>query len=162
MFIKYWPLLEATIGDQDVLCTKLLPSCRTLSNPMDCVAHQAPLSMGFSKQEYWSGLPCPPPGDLPNPGIKPESLTSPALADRFFSTTATQEASSDFELIGKPFPIWRDDTQGPCPIFFKPSQGPCLLQALKQKRDDGLGWGKKKVIELFSNETKFARWFRIR
>ena len=40
------------------------------------VAHQAPLSMGFSRQEYWSGLPCPPPGDLPNPGIKPRS---PAL-----------------------------------------------------------------------------------
>ena len=38
------------------------------------VIHQAPLSMGFSRQEYWSGLPCPPPGDLPNPGIKPESL----------------------------------------------------------------------------------------
>ena len=40
---------------------------------------QAPLSMGFSRQEYWSGLPCPPPGDLPNPGIKPASLMSPAL-----------------------------------------------------------------------------------
>ena len=40
------------------------------------VAHQAPLSMGFSGQEYWSGLPCPTPGDLPNPGIKP---VSPAL-----------------------------------------------------------------------------------
>ena len=43
------------------------------------VACQAPLSMGFSRQEYWSGLPCLPPGDLPNPGIKPESLMSPAL-----------------------------------------------------------------------------------
>ena len=40
------------------------------------VAHQAPLSVGFSKQEYWSGLPCPPPGDLPNPGIEPATLTS--------------------------------------------------------------------------------------
>ena len=38
------------------------------------VAHQAPLSMGFSRQEYWSRLPCPPPGDLPDPGIKPASL----------------------------------------------------------------------------------------
>ena len=42
-------------------------------------ARQAPLSMGFSKQEYWGGLPCPLPGDLPNPGIKPASPTSPAL-----------------------------------------------------------------------------------
>ena len=51
-------------------------SCPTLCNPMDCVAHQAPLSMGFFRQEYWSGLPYPPPGDLPNPGTKPRS---PAL-----------------------------------------------------------------------------------
>ena len=42
------------------------------------VAHQAPLSMGFSRQAYWSGLPCPPPGDLPNPGIKPRSPASQA------------------------------------------------------------------------------------
>ena len=53
------------------------------------VAHQAPLSMGFSSQEYWSGLPCPPPGDLPDPGIKSASLTFPALAGGFFTTSAT-------------------------------------------------------------------------
>jgi len=47
--------------------------------------------MGFARQEYWNGLPCPPPGDLPDPGIKPKSLTSPAMAGRFFSTSATQE-----------------------------------------------------------------------
>ena len=44
------------------------------------VALQAPLSMGFSRQEYWSGLPYPPPRDLPNPGLEPTSLMSPALA----------------------------------------------------------------------------------
>ena len=43
--------------------------------------------MGFSSQEYWSGLPCPPPGDLPGPGIEPVSLTPPAVADRFFTTS---------------------------------------------------------------------------
>ena len=43
------------------------------------VAHRTPLSMGFSRQEYWSGVPFPSPGDLPDPGIEPESLTSPAL-----------------------------------------------------------------------------------
>ena len=53
---------------------------------------QAPLSMGFSRQEYWSCLPCHPPGDLPDSGIKPESLTSPALAGRFFITSTTWEA----------------------------------------------------------------------
>ena len=53
------------------------------------VAHQAPLSMGFSRQEYWSGFSCPPPGDLSYPGIKPASLMSPALAAEFFTTSAT-------------------------------------------------------------------------
>ena len=48
-------------------------SCLTLCDPMDCVAHQAPLSIEFSRQEHWSGLPLPSPGDLPDPGIKPES-----------------------------------------------------------------------------------------
>ena len=56
------------------------------------VAHQAPLSMGFSRQEYWSGLPFPPPGDLPHPGIEPESLTSPASAGGFFTTSTIWEA----------------------------------------------------------------------
>ena len=55
---------------------------------------QAPLSMGFSKQEYWSGLSCPPPGDLPDPGIKPDSLKSPALASGFFTTITTWEAQN--------------------------------------------------------------------
>ena len=45
--------------------------------------------MGFSRQEYWSGLPCPPPGDLPDPGIEPASLTSSALAGGFSTTSAT-------------------------------------------------------------------------
>ena len=48
--------------------------------------------MGFSRQDYWSALPCPPPGDFPDPGIKPTSLTSPALAGEFFTTSATWEA----------------------------------------------------------------------
>ena len=56
------------------------------------VTHQAPLSMGFSRQEYWSELPFPSPGDLSDPGIKPPSLTSPALAGRFFTTSTTWEA----------------------------------------------------------------------
>ena len=53
------------------------------------VAHQAPLSMGFSRQEYWSGLLCPPPEDLPNPRIEPASLISAALAGGFFTTGAS-------------------------------------------------------------------------
>ena len=56
------------------------------------IARQAPLSMGFSRQEYWSGLPCPPPGALPDSGIGPTSLMSPALVGRFFINSITWEA----------------------------------------------------------------------
>ena len=55
---------------------------------VDC---QAPLSVGFSRQGYWSGLPCPPPGDLPNPETEPMSLTPPAMAGGFFTTSAIWE-----------------------------------------------------------------------
>ena len=59
---------------------------------LQTVAHLAPLSMGFSRQEYWNGLPFPPAGDLPNLGIKPTSLVSPALTGKFFTTSDTWEA----------------------------------------------------------------------
>ena len=58
---------------------------------MKSLCYQAPLSMGFSRQECWSVLLCPPPGDLPDIKIKPESLTSPALAREFFTTHAIWE-----------------------------------------------------------------------
>ena len=58
------------------------------------VACQAPLSMGFSRQEYWSGLPCPPPGDLLDPGIEPAFLMSPALANEFFTISAIWETQN--------------------------------------------------------------------
>ena len=70
-------LMEAIRGSVSVMkCVLCLvaQSCPTLCDSLDC--DQAPLSMGFSRQKYWSGLPCPPPGDLPNPGIEPRS---PAL-----------------------------------------------------------------------------------
>ena len=54
------------------------------------VACQSPLSMGFFRQEYWSGLPCPPAGDCPDPGMKPESLMSPALAGGSLTPSATE------------------------------------------------------------------------
>ena len=65
------------------VCVLVAKPCLTLCDPMDCVAHQAPLSIGFPRQEYWSGLPSPSPGDLPDPGLKPGS---PALqADSLLS-----------------------------------------------------------------------------
>ena len=63
-------------------------SCSVMSDSATlwAVALQAPLSMGFSRQGYWSALPFPPPGDHPNPGIEPTSLMSLALAGEFFTT----------------------------------------------------------------------------
>ena len=52
------------------------------------ISCHAPLSMGFSRQEYWTGLPCPPPGNLPDPGLKPASSVIPCIAGGFFTTEA--------------------------------------------------------------------------
>ena len=78
-------------GGLQSMCAKALQLCWTLCNSMD-LACQGFLSMGFSGQEYWGGLPCPPAGTLPNPGIKPVSVTSPSFADGFFITRTTWEA----------------------------------------------------------------------
>ena len=69
---------------------KLPQSCLTLCDAMDC-SPPGPSVHGFPRKEYWSGLPFPSPGDLLNPGIKPTSLMSPALAGGFFTTSAVWE-----------------------------------------------------------------------
>ena len=61
------------------VCAKSLQSCPTFCDPMDCSPREAPLSIGFSRQEYWSGLPFPSPGDLPDPGIESTACEAPAL-----------------------------------------------------------------------------------
>ena len=68
--------------------------------------------MGFSRQEYWSGLPCPPPGDLPDPGIKPKSFISAALAGWFFTISTTWEAL--LKTVMATFMCQRDWAKG-CP-----------------------------------------------
>ena len=65
--------------------------CLTLCDPVNCSLPGSSVH-GIPRQEYWSGLPCPPPGSLPNPGTEPASLMSLALAGRFFTTSATQKA----------------------------------------------------------------------
>ena len=66
-------------------------------NSQECqVAHQAALSVGFSRQEYWSGLPCPPPGDLPDPGMEPGC---PALAGGFFTTEPPGSPDADVSSL---------------------------------------------------------------
>ena len=100
-----WAALAGTVTDKDACKFRLYSPWEDGSNPLLLllshfshvwflvtpwtVACQAPLSMGFSRQEHWSGLPCPPRGDLPDPGIKPLSLMYPAQAGQFFTTSTT-------------------------------------------------------------------------
>ena len=91
------------------------------------VAHQVPLSLGFSRQQCWSGLPCPPSGDLPNSGFESTLLRSLALADMFFTTSTTREA-----------PNWTITI---------------IKWLLKQKQ---LLWGKTYTIPEYSRKRLFA------
>ena len=82
--------------------TQLLQSCLTLCDPMYGSPPGSSVH-GILQQEHWSGLPYPPPGDIPDPGIEPPSLMSPALAGRFFTIRATWEALSTFTgILGFP------------------------------------------------------------
>ena len=95
-----------------------------LSATLWTVACQAPLCMGFSRQEYWSGLPCPPPGDLPDARIKP---TSPALAGGFFTTSAPWEAHLLIHVSINP----SSQSSIPHHVAFEPraeSETSCILQ----------------------------------
>ena len=75
-------------------------NCIRLFATLWTVTHHAPLSMGFTRQEYWSGLPCPPPGDLPDLGIKPMALQPPALAGRSFTTEPTLLVKKSMVVLG--------------------------------------------------------------
>ena len=89
---------EVDRGDFEELfyrpCVVCVLSCQVTSDSVTprTAIRQAPLSMAFSRQEHWSGLPFPPSGDLPHPGIQPSSLVSPEPAGKFFTT----------ELLGSP------------------------------------------------------------
>ena len=80
------------------LCAQSLQLCPTLCDPLN-YSCQAPLSMGFSRQVYWSRLLFPSPGNLPEPGIQPQFLAPPALAGGFFATNANWEAHSNGHII---------------------------------------------------------------
>ena len=81
------------------VCVLLIQLCLILCDPMDHSPPDSSMSMTFPKQEHWSGLPCPPPGNLPDPGIKFESLLSPALAGSSFTTSTTREAQNQYSVL---------------------------------------------------------------
>ena len=99
-----------------MLCTHTLShfTCVWLFATLWTIDRQALLSMGFSKQEYWSGLPCSHPGELPNPGIELKSLMSPALAGWLFTTSATWEAWMPERVIAN----WQNFGQLLLALFF--------------------------------------------
>ena len=109
--VKHCSKLLSLWWSGSIVCAQ---SCPTLCNPKDC-SHQASLPMGFPRQEYWSGLPFPSPGDLPSPGITP---VSPALAGGFYHW-ATREhhwvlkATLGYRLYYcKPFHRWGHQSEG--------------------------------------------------
>ena len=97
---KKWDIQKVSVIPEHA-CVLSCFSCVWMCATPWTATCQAPLTMGFSRQEYWSGVPCPPPGDFPNLGIEPMSPMSPALAGGFFTTSTTWEAchSWDHSLI---------------------------------------------------------------
>ena len=88
---RHWPLwrksFEQPTNPSRVFSALISPCVRAVTSIISYSA--TPLTMGFSRQEYWSGLPCLPAGDLPDPGIQPASLMYPFLTDRIFTTSTT-------------------------------------------------------------------------
>ena len=129
MYAKFWATyfeIHCKCPNRSDLCCAVLShfSHVQLFVILWTVACQAPLSVEFSRQEYWSGFPCPPSGDHLDPGIEPTSLMSPALADGFFTTstpekpeweairhTAASEANPALPLWGHAGPVSPPHTQ---------------------------------------------------
>ena len=134
---------EAEVTYQCLMCCAQSLSRVWLCASVGLVACQAPVSMGFSRQEYWSGLPCPPPGDLPGSGVKPAFLELLASTGMFFTTRSSPTYFSIFffkilwctVVVSRfrsnssahlPFPgflVEGEDGQPPCLIFAGSSHG---------------------------------------
>ena len=102
IFFHIWKEYSGFLVNCVVLVAKSYP---TLLWPPWATAHQVPLSMGFPRREYWSGLPFPSPGDLPKPGIEPKYL---ALAGRFFITEPPGSPSGQFTILQKDCYQWKN------------------------------------------------------
>ena len=118
-------------------------------------ARQAPLFMGFSRQEYWSGLPCPPPGDIPDPGIKPASLRSPALAGEVFTTSAPQPTPREALISHAPIQNKKFTKKEMWRYFFGPRSQSWESKS-RAVSDPGLEhWGPFPLPQLQSNMWSF-------
>ena len=113
------PSFRGSPQEQRCICDKTLQSRLTLCNSMDC-SSPGPLSMGFSRQEYSSGFPSPPPGDRLDPGVEPAVLMSPVLAGRFFTTSTTWETQE--QRYWEQSQVFKDDQD--LPGEWRPYAGP--------------------------------------
>ena len=104
-------VMHRSLPHQVVIVVLIAQSSLTICDPVDCSPPGSSVHRIF-QEEYWSRLPFPPPGDLPNPGIEPTSLTSPALAGRFFTNSTTQKALGNLGKIP-----WRRKRL-PSPLFW--------------------------------------------
>ena len=140
-------------------CALVAQSHLTLCDPWPA-ARQAPLSMGFSRQEYWRGLPCPPPGDLPNPGIEPRSPalqadslpTEPPGKHRrlcYMHIKATPEHSRALSTAGS-------SSVNICSLFvcsfLGATKADVTTKGRKHRIDTNLCWGKSDVLTVFFSE----------
>ena len=127
--------LKKNYENSTFVYAKLLQSCPTLYSHVGCSPPGSSVH-GISRQEYWSGLPWPSPGDLSNPGIELESLMSPTLAGRLFTTSTTWEAHEIIVLHAYSVPTTMVKLKPkaifklPCPLIHPPWY---ILQALWEK-----------------------------
>ena len=112
-------LFQRTVGKTVLVC---------LFATLWTVAHQAPLSMGPSRQKYWSGWPFPTLGDLPNPGIEPTSIAPPALAGRFLNRTNRRRSQQRIWEVNIDTPVGVG-CQRRCCAWAQPGSGFCSLLA---------------------------------
>ena len=100
LIVFFFFLVEISgLSMNNIAAAAKLPQLCLLFATLWTVDHHTPLSMGFSRQWYWGGLPCPPPGDLSDPDIQPMSLKFPALAGVFFTTSTTCKAPWHLKMV---------------------------------------------------------------
>ena len=135
---KGWKQLSKASRGVKVICIYVLSRfSRVWLFPTSwTVAHQVPLSMGFSRQEYWNGLPCFRPGELPDPGVEPAFLMSPVLAGRFFTSSVTWEAHQQSHVLI----LYSEYKWFTYCISSNSTTDPLQYLLFKMKKTEGLPW----------------------